>query len=73
MEFHHIGVATYDIEKRRAKDTFETLAEKTGEYIDVIAESVSEGIEQVEETIQRDVEAAKEVKEEFKDNISSLR
>ena len=34
---------------------------------------ISEGIEQVEETIQRDVEAAKEVKEEFKDNISSLR
>ena len=60
-------------EKERAKNTVETLVEKTGEYIETVADSISSDIALAEEHIAKDVEAAKEVNEELKENIHNLK
>ncbi len=75
---HYAGIVNgegidLEKEKERAKGTIDTLIEKTGEYIDTVAESVSGGITQAEERIKKDMEAAKEVNEELKENIHSLK
>lgn len=75
---HYAGIANgegIDLkkEKERAKNTMDTLIEKTGEYIETVADSISGGIAQAEGHIEKDIEAAKEVNEELKENLHELK
>ena len=74
---HFAGIINKEVnvetEKERAKETMETLVEKSGEYIDVVADAVCGGIAQFKGIVERDIEAAKEVNEELKKNLHNLK